>query len=124
MIADGEMLMSNLNGWRQRIEHIRLCDFANRCIAFQAKGEGAEAARQTEPCHDLAELPRRLHRTHTTAVADSALLEQVAVARQNDTPFTAGDLGDLAVQVVVAVQGIETRHAQQPGKSAQMGIGD
>ena len=96
----------------------------NRSLAFQTKGERAEAAGQIQPRDNLAELPRRLQRTHITAVADAALLEQVAVARQHDTSFTAGNLGDLAIPVVVAIQGIETRHAQHPGQSAQMGIGD
>jgi len=123
-LAGGEALVALAHHRRQPVEHLRLVDIAQRLVAFQAEREGAQAADEVEAMQDLPELQRRLQGMHVAAVGQLAQFQQLAVARQHDAGVAHGEVDDLAIIEVVAVEGVEAGHAQQVGQAAEVRVGD
>src|SRR5690349_8264364 len=61
---------------------------------------------------------------HETTMRNITALQQLPIACQHDAMLVLRDGPDLLVAIVVAVEGIEAEHAQQPGEASQMRVGD
>ena len=105
-------------------DDFRFFNRPDRPVAFGAPCKWTGCPGKREPHRHLAHLFAHLIRSYAIAVCHFAAFEKAPVPRQDDSSLPAGDGRNLAVGIIVAVEGIESEEAQKPAQPPQVYVAD
>lgn len=97
-------------------------DWLYHAVASHASREWPHTVSQIEAQYYFGGLPPAVSLSHPIAVTDGAVLQQAAVAREQDAMFSRGDSDELGIGVTAPVQGIEAEHSQVRSELTQMNV--
>jgi len=109
---------------RHTIDHDRFVDGLQRSIASWASRERSRRSNALEPSQHLDELPTRLDVADEVAVSHLGALQQIDIAREQQTGFGGGDRCEVGVRGIVAIRRIESSQPEVRGKPTEMNVRD